>query len=877
VTDDAVTIDLEVPWPADRRLRPAVAALEESAFEVVSFDVFDTLLWRTVPEPVDAFSHIGGRLHALGLLAEEITADAFARLRQRAERRARERLSARDEIPEIGLHSIYDALPSWVFAGRDVAQAIEVEVEVERDILVADVEVAAFAAFAQHKHGARLVCVSDTYFSEAHVRRLLDRQVLRDVDFELVFVSNQYRAGKGTGIWEPVLERLGVEPARMLHIGDNENADVTAPEEYGIRTVHYAQRPPDLTQVLEREGVLGQADPLVPKPQLDAEGGDFGLTVLRSKVLALGGDAADNPFWRFGAAVLGPVFSAFASWLVEQAEAEGEDTVYCVMREGEFLSRIVDGAAISMGSSVRAKRLWLSRHVCARAALAEASEAEVRRFLARRAAPTVESLLEGLGVEIGQFPAIAARAGAGMDDPVTREAVLAELAGNERARAQIAAQAAALRSRLVAYVQRQTGGASRLLLADLGWGGTIQERLDAALAAAGPAPDTIGLYLLTNETALDRTLDGLHARGFLAGFGLPEKLSRWVIRSPEILEQVCMCDEGSMIDITADGEPVHGPRPSNAVQSLQRVALQQGIVAFQRERARYFEYLPAAAQSLTGGAREQLRDIVSRFVVRPTDEEAAIFGAWEHDENFGSGGSERLVLPEVGPSLAYMSPRQLLDLPMTALYWPFGAATTYNPPLAMAAAAIVDGVLPEEAFVAGDPIDIGLMVDAGGWGDAGPMRALPSASGRYLVRRSLPEQPRIRHLLLRFGSDPGVLRIDWLRLVFTRRDGDPITVHLDTPAALGQLRYRECLPLAPNIVVAPRRGAECVYRCPNDWAESAYAVDIEVAFGWMPTGPVAGAPPTNIEAAIHLSRRVAGKARNVWLNARQEAYGRLRG
>ena len=89
-------------------------------------------------------------------------------------------------------------------------------------------------------------------------------------------------------------------------------------------------------------------------------------------------------------------------------------------------------------------------------------------------------------------------------------------------------------------------------------------------AAAGPAPDTIGLYLLTNETALDRTLDGLHARGFLAGFGLPEKLSRWVIRSPEILEQVCMCDEGSMIDISADGEPVHGPRPSSAAAKRAR-------------------------------------------------------------------------------------------------------------------------------------------------------------------------------------------------------------------------------------------------------------------------------------------------------------------
>ena len=38
-------------------------------------------------------------------------------------------------------------------------------------------------------------------------------------------------------------------------------------------------------------------------------------------------DVAANPFWRFGAAVLGPVFNGFAQWIIEQAQAEGETTV----------------------------------------------------------------------------------------------------------------------------------------------------------------------------------------------------------------------------------------------------------------------------------------------------------------------------------------------------------------------------------------------------------------------------------------------------------------------------------------------------------------------------------------------------------------------
>src|SRR5581483_3957307 len=388
-----------------------------------------------------------------------------------------------------------------------------------------------------------------------------------------------------------------------------------------------------------------------------------------------GDDTTDNAFWRFGASVLGPVLTGFAEWVVEQAEAEGTRTVYCVMREGEFLSRLVDGAAIAAGSPVRAERLWLSRHVCSRAALVDGSEDELRSFLTRRAAPTVATLVEGLGLEIGQFPELAGVAQARMDDPLTRDRVIWILTHDDDVRAQVVAQAAALRSRLASYVAGVTKGADSVVLVDLGWAGTIQERLDHALQAAGGGPSTLGLYLLTNDGALDRTIDGVHARGYLAEYGLPSKVSRWVIRSPEILEQVCMCDEGSMVDIDAVGRPVHGPSVRHGAQSLQRVSLQQGVLAFQRERSRYREQLAPPARRLSE-ARPLLRDIVTRFVVRPTEEEAAVFGAWLHDENFGSSAQEPIVRADVGPTMAYMSPRQLLEYPMTALYWPFGAATT---------------------------------------------------------------------------------------------------------------------------------------------------------------------------------------------------------
>jgi len=92
------------------------------------------------------------------------------------------------------------------------------------------------------------------------------------------------------------------------------------------------------------------------------------------------------------------------------------------------------------------------------------------------------------------------------------------------------AEAAERRRRLVDYILRTvrpTGG--KAVVVDLGWGCTIQVNLEAALAGAGAGISTLGLYLLTNEGALERMLDGVRAEGFLGTAGFPDQAS-WITR-----------------------------------------------------------------------------------------------------------------------------------------------------------------------------------------------------------------------------------------------------------------------------------------------------------------------------------------------------------
>jgi hypothetical protein len=52
--------------------------------ELLSVDVFDTLLWRRVAKPTDAFLVLGHRLADDGLLSPRCTPERFAQLRWRA-------------------------------------------------------------------------------------------------------------------------------------------------------------------------------------------------------------------------------------------------------------------------------------------------------------------------------------------------------------------------------------------------------------------------------------------------------------------------------------------------------------------------------------------------------------------------------------------------------------------------------------------------------------------------------------------------------------------------------------------------------------------------------------------------------------------------
>ena len=209
---------------ADTYWKKTLAGLkrEIDAHEVISFDIFDTLLMRKTLFPRDVFELEEQELRTQG---EEVP---FASWRPAAET---------DQFAEGHLPN-FDEIYRYLqeqhhIPGKTVQRWKQREWELEMELLIPRADMV--EAFRYAKAQGKTVCLtSDMYFSRLDMGRLLAAKGI--TGYDALFVSCDYQKSKGNGLFHPVLELAAGKS--VLHVGDNEEADDFAPYSLGIDTYH---------------------------------------------------------------------------------------------------------------------------------------------------------------------------------------------------------------------------------------------------------------------------------------------------------------------------------------------------------------------------------------------------------------------------------------------------------------------------------------------------------------------------------------------------------------------------------------------------------------------------------------------------------------
>ena len=671
---------LEAPPPAccpDGRLRALRAHVDSGAFDLLSLDVFDTLVWRCVPRPTDVFLLLADEVRARGGLHASSSRESFVCERVRAEERARRRTPTM----EVTLADVWAEFPRGYLRGLEPARVAEIELEVERRLVRTDPDVRDLLAHARAR-GLRTALVSDTYFTAEQVR------ALAGVETDFTLVSCEHGLSKHAGLHRVLLEQSGVPAARVLHVGDDLRADVEGPEALGIARYWLPKFPEayqdmaaaELPETLSRRSEALRAD-------------DGGLTALRGRVMFT---AADE-YERWGAGVLGPLVTGFCDWVAERCAGLGIADALCLMREGRILRQVLE----ARGGGPAAHELFASRYVALKAAILDGDEREIARFVARPSAQPRSKLLRQLGLEPADL-------GPEGDDamlaPAAALALARRVARDPALRRKVVRSSAAARRNLLRHVEAAlgAGGPRTVAVVDLGYRGTIQEALQRIFDHEGIGLATHGLYLVTGGEVHVTQASGAVAEGWLAENGQPVAMAHTFMRSPEIVEQSLMADCGTTLGHDERGEPVLDEARVPEEQRAQIAAVQRGILAWARAWARHRAGRGAAD---TGALKPLYQAICVRSVARPLDVELELFGGWRHDENFGSAGARALAeVEDLHPwELRHLSAHQLASLPHARVYWPFGFAHGISRAMGEAVADIYLRAVPPEAFDSADP------------------------------------------------------------------------------------------------------------------------------------------------------------------------------
>ncbi|MBL8629841.1 MAG: hypothetical protein JNM81_09450 [Rhodospirillaceae bacterium] len=671
---------------SDRRLHPILDAIAAKAIKVLSVDVFDTLIWRKVPEPKDVFWLLGQELKAKALLAGHVSAAQFAELRAAAERKARAIKEKATSTREITLADIYSLLPSAMFTKTAGASALcNMEVSVERSLMLPDYEIAALMAEAKAA-GVTVTLVSDTYFTADELRSFIAAAFGNVLPvFDRLVISNEESKPKWRDLFDQLLVEWGARPTDILHIGDNFDADVAPCRRLGMLCVHYEKWvfSPRVQQYefpkaeAERRALLGPA-------------GDYGLTGLRSRLyhrvpMTVLPDFALH--WRYGACVLGPVLAAFAHWMVQECKTHNYPKVFGMMREGRFLNRLLDSAAAHARVAIDTEELWLSRRAVMRAALYPDDLSRLAAFISYCPGLTTDEMLAQCGLsraDLAEMPG----AGAAFDlmdgDDLMR--LCAFIEKSEAAKAKVCAVSAASRRNLITALKKQIdlNGAMPFVVMDLGYAATIQVVLERILRREGFTVPLIGLYLALNDAAAENMLaglnDGVDLRGYLAHDGFDPKAARILTSMPYVLEHACMCREGSLFEFDDTGAPVLMDNLRDEAQLVQMEILQDGVIAALDAMDAQFGPGFSSAVMADDHLRRQIESIIVTSTLYPAREELAALGRWKHEAKYDVKDLRQFMDMSVDPAeLEHKGMPVLNTLTGQQSYWPSAALTLISP------------------------------------------------------------------------------------------------------------------------------------------------------------------------------------------------------
>ena len=274
--------------------------------DVVSFDIFDTLICRNCSSYTDIFDIVENRYN---LIAENKISN-FKECRLRASKLAKAELM----YEEVTYDEIYDFLD----CDCDKSLLKKLEYEIELDYCVCNNLVKELYDFAK-QNNKKIICVSDMYFDSNKLKDILYKC---GYEIDDVYVSCDFRMKKSTGkLFKKIIELPSLKGKKIVHFGDAEKGDFLFPKKYGIKTF-----------LIQNKSSFN----FIKKKKVDLS--NLYNKIIVSTINNSKKSSDSDSCYNFGYEIVGPICLYFCLWLKKNSSVDSL-SLFCA-RDMEMIQKI---------------------------------------------------------------------------------------------------------------------------------------------------------------------------------------------------------------------------------------------------------------------------------------------------------------------------------------------------------------------------------------------------------------------------------------------------------------------------------------------------------------------------------------------------------
>lgn len=281
--------------------------------DVVSFDIFDTLITRIYSNPTQLFYHL-----------EEIAdKPGFCDARIKAEAKAREK-ACELKKGEVLLEEIYAEID------KNYCDLMEQEIALELFACRADNDMKAIYENAVQRK--RVIITSDMYLPKEVVEKILSKEGF--AGYERLLLSSEQMKTKADGsLYDELILCAQTSPENILHIGDHEYTDIRMAQSKKLNTYHYINN-----KIADYQIKNSQFLAVINKYNLK----NSALAILPTLIREQETKYPEDYWYHFGFKYVGMLATGYVKWLREQFENDGIKKAFFMLRDGYIFHKVFE-------------------------------------------------------------------------------------------------------------------------------------------------------------------------------------------------------------------------------------------------------------------------------------------------------------------------------------------------------------------------------------------------------------------------------------------------------------------------------------------------------------------------------------------------------